>query len=314
MIIKKPVAYTLLYTIAVAFFVMYVNPYDVNGDQYYYRELYNSCFFDPSFDDQWQCYVDNTGSAEPVYFYIVKFAQHFLSKDVFVVIADSVLAFAMVSLVFRYYKNCWHRHLFIVLLLTNYYAIVLFFAAERLKFGFVFLLLGLLAQTQLRRIPLVLLAMITHTQMSMMVAPYFVSRAFRMQGGFLKKAAVVTLPLLLFGVMYFFLKGHIESKLVALNNSDIGFGATLKILFFLVIAGVSVRRFEPIVAGLPLLFSAYYFGSDRVAILAFILYMAYVIAYKKRMDALLVLFMLYFSFKSIDFVSNIIVYGNGYYG
>ena len=317
MVVKKSITYTFLYTLAIFFFVMYINPYAVNGDQRYYREVYSTCFFDSSsFDAQWQCYFDNTGSKEPVYFYIVKFAQGFLSKDIFIVIANSILSLIMICLVFRYYENCWHRHLFIILLLSNYYVVVLFFSAERLKFGFIFLLLGLLAQAQLRRTSLVLLSMITHTQMSMMIAPYFFSRAFGMQGGFFKKTAAITLPILLFGVMYYFLSDHIESKLAALNNFDVdvGIGATLKILFFLVVASISIKKLEPVIAGLPLFVSAYYFGSDRVAVLAFILYMIYVIAHKKRMDALLFLCMLYFSYKSIDLVGNIIMYGDGFYG
>lgn len=318
MIVKKPLVYAVLYALLGLLIVCWINPYYIWGDQEHYRAVYNGCFFDSyNLENQWDCYIDNTGSKEPIYFFIVKFAQLFINKNTFIIIADTLFIFLIALLVFKNYKAVWHRHLFMLLVLSNYYMAVLLFAAERLKFGFIFLVAALLIQTPIRRLGFIVLSMVTHTQMTMLLAPYFVSRVFGSKGGIFKKVLAVAIPLVLFGVMYYFLRGHIESKLIALENTtkniQLGWIASLKTSVFIILAAFSLRKIQPLIAGSPLIFAAYFLGSDRTAILAFILYVAYVLYYKQRMDIILFVVMCYFSYKSIGFVSNIIHYGNGYY-
>lgn len=141
--IQKSRLYPILYAIIAFVISLYVLPYYVLGDQEHYRGLYRNCFFDSiSFESQFYCYQQSIGSSEPVYFFLVKLVQPFLDKDLFISIANTLMIYLIARLTFREYAVVWHRNLFMFLVLSNYYIIVLMLAAERLKFAFIFLLLA----------------------------------------------------------------------------------------------------------------------------------------------------------------------------
>lgn len=314
--ISKSVFYATIYSILAFCFTLYVFPFYINGDQSHYREFYANCFYSAyTLEQQFFCFQNTLGSTEPGYFLISKFFNLLsVSKDIYIAIANSTLTFISTILIFRYYNVVWHRHLFMLLVLSNYYFIMMLFAAERLKFGFIFLVLALLF-TQRKRMFLFATAILTHAQMAIMIAPLYLTKVFSKETRWLTKVLVVAGGLVLFGGMLYFLQGHIQAKLGAystLESGSIGIMGALKTAVFIVLAAISIRKLIAIIAGLPIVILAYFLGSDRIGMLAFILYVGLVLYYKNKMDLMLLIVMLYFSYKSIEFVSNIFVYGNGY--
>ncbi|HAV6019706.1 TPA: hypothetical protein JI323_02465 [Acinetobacter baumannii] len=119
------------------------------------------------------------------------------------------------------------------------------------------------------------------------------------------------------GATFFVLQEHIESKFTSYSNSvdedGLGIIGSIKTSVFIILAVATTRKLLPLICGLPLIVMAFFLGSDRIGMLAFILYAGVVIYYKRRMDVVLFIVMIYFVYKSSGFISNILEYGTGYH-
>ena len=176
--IRKPFLYATIYSGWIFVISLYISPYYIDGDQFYYRDFYKYCFYESlTLVQQFDCYQKTLSSTEPGYFLISKLANTFFDKDLYIALANSILTFVVSLLVFKHYKVVWHRNLFLVLILTNYYLVVMFFAAERLKFSFIFLAVALLLAGS-KKIILFGLAMMTHIQSALLIGPYFLYQVF----------------------------------------------------------------------------------------------------------------------------------------
>ena len=316
--VSRPKFYALFYALFAAVLSSYLLPLYKYGDQEHYRDFYNYCFYDGyTFAQQYFCYNNTLSSQEPIYFILSKIAHFFVeNKDYFIILSNFIFAYVLVLLILKYYQKVFHRHIFLALIFANYYFIVLLFSAERLKFSFIFLALALLI-SQKKRVVMMIVAMAAHTQILLLAAPYFISKIFVGSKGVSAKIAAIVVPSAAFSLIFYFLQDHIVSKLDSYSgiaeDAGVGIIGALKTSVFLILAFVSTRQIIPVVAGLPLVFAAYLMGSNRVGMLAFVLYVAAVLYYKRRMDFILFIVMLYFASKSYQFIYNIIVYGNGYF-
>lgn len=315
--IQKAPVYATIYAAIVFLLTLYIIPLYTGGDQIHYRDFYKSCFYDQH--DIWRqfiCFQKTLSSSEPGYFIISKIAnQLFMSKDLYIAFANAILTFSLVILIFKHYLIVWHRHIFLVLVLTNYYFIVMLFSAERLKFGFIFLFLALIFSNIKRNI-LFALSILTHAQMAIMLSPYFLAKIFSKQTNFSIKSITAIGGVLLFCGMFYFLQDHILLKFIAYSSSNsynFGIFGALKTSIFIILAAISIRSLVVIVSGIPMVVLAYFLGSERIGMLAFILYAGFVVYHKGKMDLLLLIVMLYFSYKSFEFIYNILTYGSGFY-
>lgn len=315
--VQKSTLYPVLYALLAFFISLYISPYYILGDQAHYRGLYTNCFFESMpLDSQFLCYSQSIGSSEPVYFYLVKFAQLYLSKDLFITIANTLMVYLIARITFREYAVVWHRNLFMFFILTNYYIIVLMFAAERLKFAFIFLLLAALASKKVLKAIFIMLTILSHTQMMILICSFLMKNIF-----YIKMALFKKIMLLFSGVVgllsaLFILQDHIMGKYESISDvehaTDIGFFAVIKSSIFIIFAAISTRKIDPLIFGSPLILSAYFLGSSRIVIMVFLLYIVYVISIKKKMDALMLISLVFCSYKSFGFIYNIIQNGSGY--
>src|SRR5690606_32456046 len=152
-------------------------------------------------------------------FLLAKIFNLYLTKDVFISIANSILAILLVLLIFRYCKIGWERYALLALIFTNYYVMVLFFSAERLKFAFIFLIAALLT-TQAKKLVFFGLAMLTHVQSALLIAPYFISKILHKNTKPVVKWATLIASLAMFAVAFVLLRGHIESKFTIYRSEE----------------------------------------------------------------------------------------------
>lgn len=315
--VRKSRFYATIFAIVAYFISGFLLKRYTKGDQEHYREFYNQCFYDGSV--VWQeffCYQITLGSTEPVYFYIVKIFHGLIAKDTLIAIANSILVFLITILIFKYYKNTITRIIFLFLVFTNFYLIVLLLAAERLKFSFIFLIVALFF-FNIKKIVFFAIAMLTHVQIALMIAPIYVSKILEDDMKLWKKVIVASLALLASGGVFYVMQEHIISKFDAYkldDDSSTGIIGAIKTSIFIILAVISTRKFLILLSGLPIVALSYFLGADRIGMLAFILYAASVIYYKGRMDLPLFIVMLYFSYKSFGFILNVLNYGNGYGG
>lgn len=315
--IKKSNLYATLSAICVLTFSLNIAPLYIDGDQLHYRDFYKYCFYDAlTLSQQFFCYQNTLGSQEPGYFFISKLAYLYLEKDIFISISNTILTFFMTLLILKYYQRNWQRLIFIILAITNYYFVVMLLSAERLKFSFIFLIIALLISGNKKIIPFGL-AMLTHIQSILLIGPYYLAQVFDKKTNIWIRGLVILGFILLSAALFIFLNDHIESKFTSYSSSTdengTGIIGVIKTSIFILLAGISVRKIIPIICGMPLIVLSYFLGSERIGMLAFILYVFTVLYYKRKMDVLLFVIMLYFSFKSIGFISNVITYGTGYY-
>ena len=134
MVVDKKKIYAVLYASVMCIFSYNLMPFYQGGDQEFYRDVYKYCFYDGyNHVQQFFCYSNTIGSVEPVYFYLTKIAHAFIeNKDIYITAINTLFAYVLALVILRFYNTSWHRHLFLFLVFTNFYLIVLFFSAERL--------------------------------------------------------------------------------------------------------------------------------------------------------------------------------------
>lgn len=311
--IQKKTFYAFIYATFAFVFSIYVAPFYTKGDQFSYSKFYEECFLPGQ--DQWFCYKNTLSSSEPVYFFLSKIAHLFLDKVTFISIFNALFVYVLTVLICNFYKAVWHRHIFIWLVFFNYYIYVLFFAAERLKFGFIFVCLALLF-TNSKRASFFCLAVLAHTQTIFMITPYFTNLILKSKLSIFKKFGIISVASLAGFGLFMILRAHIEEKILAytvLDGSGSNIMGFMKTAVFVTLAAASTRRYDPLIAGIPLLIASLILGGERVSILAFFMYLGYVIYYNKKMDIIMGIIMLYFVNSGYKFLFNIINYGSGYY-
>lgn len=312
--IQRKSFYALIYAALAFAFSMYIAPLYTEGDQVHYSKFYKECFLQGT--DQWFCYRNTLDSSEPVYFYLSKIAHLFLEKATFISIFNALFVYTITLIVFNFYKNVWHRHIFIWFIFLNYYIYVLFFAAERLKFGFIIICLALLF-TRKKRFLLIFLSVLAHTQMIFIITPYFTNLIFKNKLSKLKKIGIISIGSMAVFGLFSILRSQIEAKILAytvLDSSGLSLMGVIKTAVFVVLAAASTRKYDPLISGIPLLVASVIFGGERISILAFFMYLGYVIYYNRKMDIPMIIVMLYFVYSGYNFLTNIINYGTGYAG
>lgn len=320
---KASTIYSFIYSIIIYIYSMILLPLYYGGDQTYYRKFYNTCFtFDSKLSSQISCYQATLGTREPGYFTIVKVVQPLLSKDNFISISNAVLVFLLIKIIFKYYKKSNTVHIFIFFILTNYYVNVLFFGAERLKFAFIFLLISILFDSKLKKSIVRILMIFTHLQMIMLLVVMLIGEFFSKNPEISanrkirKKVFLIIFVLIAAVAVYLNLGDQLVQKssgyAEGAAESDAGLVSFFKALIVIIFTFMSTKRFLPTLMQAPLLVASTILSSSRVIILMIFIYIAIVIYYKKKPDYFLSIVLVYFSYKTIGFIQNIISFGTGF--
>lgn len=307
--VKKGQVYSLLYALFILMISSYFVPLYIYGDQQFYIDFYENCFY-PNIDS-FECYNSKLGTQEPLYFGLVWLMNKFgVDRNLFIIFSNFIFTYLLCLNVFKYYKVDFTRNILIILMLSNYYSVVLFFAAERLKFSIMFLLIYFLVVSKYKII-YYFLAVIGHMQ-SFFLSFYI----FMMELGKLKKIWLKTSILIFMvsmsGILLLFLSEHISNKFEAYSGDGGSLGSVLKTFFFIILSYLYSKNFKILLCGVPLIVASFILDVERVAIFSFFVFIGTVIYYRKALDPFLILILLYFSVKSIEFLINIIEFGSGY--
>lgn len=291
--------------------------YNIAGDQYHYREFYKFAS-----ETDYVAAVRGAplyiGSAEPIYPTIVWIASLIFDKDVFIALINGALAYSILAL-FRDFSIPLRVGLPIVF--TNFYFIVLYTGAERLKFAVLFMALAVIfyrrSASKAASI-FALVAALTHVQVLVILAGNILHSSSNVVAGGkvnIRNLLVTSLGVLLIFAAAFALQDYIQAKVSVYMERDKDPFGMLKLLalFSLTLLGSSQRLhiaflFAPLFLFVPLV------GAERLILIS---YFFYLLTYSDlRSPALRVVYyilMFYFSFKSIDYVSSLIRFGNGFF-
>ncbi len=286
------------------------------GDQTYYTRFYESLKGESLLQVPYQQLL-NTGSSEPLFGFVIWVGANFgFEKVVFISLINTLF-----TLVTGLALRKLGANIFIAtLIFTNYYFLVLFTSAERLKFSYFAMMLFFLSSRKLK-IFFFLIAPLFHFQTVINYASWFSSRFFRVKLSAFKKRSFQLKMGFYFIVGVFSINYVLTRYGIAVSDKlayyfasagDGAFGIAKGLL--LIISGFLMRiRFVTVFSYfLPILFAAALLGPERVNMIGFVMFFYLACQEKKLGHPIFIAILLYFSFKSIGFVDNILTFGTGY--
>ena len=293
-----------------------IMPFYTESDQSVYRKVYEAL---PGFSltEGFSFYSRSLSSKEFVHFFLSWVASHFIGKDLFIAFSNAILAYITMSLFLR-----WKASVTIAfsLLLTNFYFLVLYFAAERLKFGFIFLVLSMIYIDQIKRFYVfAVLALISHVSVVIMyISTLFnvfvkrISKLFRT--GKVSKWELLVTPFLFLPLLL--VKNQILSKFMIFNQYFRGESLLEmgKVFVFLLLSLLySKKKSETIILFLPIIVAVFLLGGFRVNLFGYFIFLYYGLQFRGGWNFGVLATSVYFAYSSIIFLINIIQHGYGFF-
>jgi len=285
------------------------------GDQVPYRIFYEK-IADLSFWDVGLVAKSVIDSNEPLAWFVLWLGSYIgIDKDVWISFLNVVLILGLFALLVRH-KAPWYVSL---LIFTNFYIFVLMTSAERLKISYILLIFAFLSVSYKRYIFL-FLTPFAHLQSIIFLAGLALFslhgvitdsvKKFKIKPPPLIKSVfliIMTTPLILL------LESGIVSKLNKYLNSSLKIEfASITILLVLTTI-VTPNKMRMLLAFVPMFSAVFLIGGFRVNMVAVTLALGILMLEQRLKHPLVLLLLFYFSFKSILFVYNIYIHGEGFY-
>ena len=237
-----------------------------------------------------------------------------INKIIFMAVCNTFLANLIIKVFNDLKVNFLITSLFIT---TNFYLYVLFFAAERLKFGFIFFLIAILyKRNSFRKILFFMLSILSHLQMIILYSGKIFDLSLTELKRFitsleLRKSLFLITPFVF--ISFLFIQSDLLIKIIAYGDSK-GLSDFLRISLFLIMAlYYSSSKLKTLVYFVPLFIAVYFVGGDRVNMIGYIYFLYSALQYRNGFNLGVLATTLYFLYININFVKNIILYGNGFH-
>ena len=284
------------------------------GDQVIYVYLYDGVR-GTGLVEGFLFYKSNIHSVELLHFLFNWIGSNLgIEKVVFYSFVNSCLALCFLLLLRK-----WNVSFIIILLiiLTNYYFYVLYFSAERLKFGFLFLFLSFMFTRYYFYFSI--LSVLSHFQLiiiylsiifnKVLTTFYSASTTLKIKYSDFR---LITLSIFIFLVVVFVFSGHLISKFEAYFKWG-GIEDLLKIsVFFALALWYSKNKIQVFLVFIPLFIAVYFLGGERVNMMGYFVFLFYGLQYKRGLNFGILVTSAYFLYTNIVFVDNIIKYGEGF--
>lgn len=288
------------------------------GDQLHYTAFYNGVHnFD--FFRGYLFYNRSLGASEPIYYIIIYIFSAFLKKNFLIAMVNAILSYNVSLVLTRLQVN----KLLIISLLLNFYMIVLFTGAERLKFSIAILSFYFLASGSLKQNSLLLLSVFTHFQTSLLAIGikfkdilYFIRSIFLLRMSFKKVFLMTLLVLGSLGalVAFYLLQKQLMQKWNYYSSSQ-SLMNIIKPTIFLVLTlcyRKKISLLEIFGMFLPLIVISMLLGSERIVIFCYFVFFYYASRVNHGINIGILLSQSYFIYKGIDFIINILQHNKGF--
>lgn len=306
-------------TILVLLLSLFFSPFYFEGDQVPYNNAYDGIKGVNVLQGYLQYHLYIT-SDEPIHFLILWiFSNLGIPKDVVMAFANAILANVLTRLFFKWRVSIG---IIVFIIFTNFYLLVLYFSAERLKFAFIFFFIAVLLSLRVKKTYLfIVLSILTHVQMLILVLSRFFAMVMQSVVSFfltlkfkLKFTKVVFIIILFIPII--FLSEHILYKLNAYSDNSASKGLllnTFQPLIFLVLSlFYSREKMATFFIFFIIIISSSIVGPERVTMMAYLYFMFYALRINKGINFGVVVTSFYYFAKSIIFVSNVLKNGHGF--
>ncbi|MBM0171287.1 hypothetical protein [Altererythrobacter sp. C41] len=294
-------------------FSYWILGYYTAGDQEHYTGLYDALRRTP-FGYIIHVQYRYTGSKEPLYGIIMWVASSYFEKKVVISIFNAILISSLFLLLAKRRVN----YVFMLLMMSNFYLLVLLTSAERLKFAYIFAILAAILPKAWRGLA-VAASLLSHFSVIIVFLSILVPQRFREALQSLRRgdaeslkgilALIVTFSLFL---LFLFLYQEPILQKVSLYTSYNYIDASSAVLLFMIAMWVTRDRTNMLMAlALPLV-ATFILGGQRVNMLTVSIFLYYMIKEGRTAHPAVLAIMAYFSFKSVDFMQDVMKYGTGF--
>jgi len=248
------------------------------------------------------------------------FSSNGIDKDLFIAISNGVLAYVSAAVLLQFNAS---KIIVVAIILTSFYFNVLYFSAERLKFGFIFLMLSILYKD--RKILFYILSLtsiLSHAQMVINYTAVLFSLLMKqisrmlVSGKMSKNIFVIIFVILICGFLigrFSELGPHIIGKFNDYYKEfqlfDIAKILSIMCLTFF----YSKNSWEAFWTFVPLIVVVSFLGSDRIIIIGYFLFLYYGLQVNRGLNLGVISTTIYFSLKSIGYLKGLIHFGDGFY-
>ena len=317
-------------TLSVVFIVfigsLFFAPFYFEGDQSSYNKAYDAVKGLSFIEAQYQYWLCVT-SLEFGHFFIIWVTSGLgIEKNLVMAVTNGLLVLFLMRL-FAIWRVS--PYVAVLICITNFYLFVLYFTAERLKFGFLFFLMSVYCiPNKKKSVAFSFLAVISHMQLIVLYAtllfPKFLRFFIRGTAKFfltLKfKSSGVILPLIVFFTLAFFIWWQLGEQLIykfvvySTNSKEENDSlALLRSLLFFGMTFLYTKKYADVTLKfIPLIIAIYFVGGERLNLFAYVIFMSYALTYKRGLNYGVLFTSIYFTYKSIDFILRIIETGQGY--
>ncbi len=280
------------------------------GDQTFYTRLYADL---PSENlvRGYLVYQKTLSAMEPLYYVLVWTFSRFLEKSIFMSFVNT----ALITVLLLNVRRVSLRPVAAWIVLTNFYLFVLLFSAERLKFGMLFLGIMLLARGNKRHL-FALLALMSHFQIIFLLVVAYVTPSLGQiahLGDKRNRIKLILLALFAAVVARFFL-GYLQGKFTYYYRGFDILSIGKACLMLAVTIQVAKSRGDAVVNQLPLVVVAVLFGTDRILIFMYMVYLWRLFESRREYTISAVFVNGYFFVAGLTFLYRTIAFHNGFAG
>lgn len=294
-------------------FSYFVMPFYVGGDQIHYRGYYDGVS-SLGFMEGFQYYKSMLGTEEPGYFLLTFALSGVVEKDLLMSLLNGCLVFFVVLWCCRINVS-----LFVLALLPfNFYILVLFFSAERLKLSLLFLVMALIC-TGVARYFLLLCGFFSHVQTLLLAGGKLFSSFVTLSTPLLRGKVGRGMFVVLVGfgfvcILAYLMRDHLVAKFIYYYQSSGGVINIVKPLIFILatLFYAPRRTVESLSMHFPVLLAALLVGGDRVVIFSYLIFMYYALQVGRGFNFGVLLFAVYFFVKGMFFLDDIFSHGQGF--
>jgi hypothetical protein len=273
---------------------------------------------DSSLFEAFLIYQSSITTIEPIHFFITWiFTNLNIDKIIIMSIINTFLSILFVKILQKIHTN---TIIIYFLLFTNFYLLVLYFSAERLKFSFIFLSLAILNLENKKKLILyLLLAIFTHLQniiiiFAILFATYFNNYYSSYNKISFKKKYLLFIFILLIPIII--LKDQIYSKFstysdISNANSILKNTWQLILLYIFSLYFTNNKIFTTALFFILIIASSLV-GSERITLYAYICFLFYALKFKGGLNILNISFIVYFIIKSVGFIDKVFENGHGF--
>jgi len=281
------------------------------GDQVHYRRFYSE-ISEVNFFEAFAMAYFYLASIEPLTIFILWTGSSLdIPKDIYISFFNGILAISLIKLCEKY-KVKWYV---ILLLLSNFYLLVLFTGAERLKFAYLILIISLRSNKKYIN-NLIYLSPFAHLQSTVLIAPKMILSFY--QSNFRKKSSLFrnVLSIIFFIILFYFfyfLKDAILRKFYSYYTSSWDISEIFQLSVLLLVYLIITKNYKhSFLIFVPLFFLAMIVGNDRVNMMGFTFITFLLMRANKLNHPLYIALLFYFVYKAYFLLFNIINYGEGW--